>query len=75
MKTVITLETVFKRGETYGCANTSAINVDGIIPTPKGFMMSGRLIQVISVFRFIMDIGSCQALLKVKGLLADHMEK
>ena len=45
--TIIALETVFKRGEIYGCATTIAINVDGIIPTPQGFIMSGSVIQAL----------------------------
>ena len=44
-KTVITLETVFKRGEISGCYIACARNVGGIIPTPQGFMLSVSLIQ------------------------------
>ena len=65
MITVITLETVFKRGEISGCATASARNVDGIIPPPQGFMMSCRVIQALYVFQLIMTVGSCQAPLPI----------
>ena len=73
-ETVITLETVFKRGETAVCANLRKRNVDVIIPTPQGFMLSVRVIQALSVLRLIMNIGTCQEPLPTIGLLADHLE-
>ena len=66
MITLITLENMFKRGKFSGCATTIAINLDGIIPTPQGFILSVRVIQAISVFRLIMTIGSFQELLVVR---------
>ena len=36
INTVITVETVFKRGKISGCATSSAINIDRIIPTHQG---------------------------------------
>ena len=45
-----------------------------IIPTPQGFMLCGSVIQALSFFRLIIDIVSCQALIKTKGLLAYSME-
>ena len=50
MITIITLVTVFKRGEISGCDNASTRTVDGIITTPHVFMMSGIMIQALSVF-------------------------
>ena len=44
METITILETVIKREEIDRCANASAINVYGTIPTPLGFMLSGRMI-------------------------------
>ena len=69
METVITLEKVFKRWEISGCANISIRNVDGRIPTPKGFMLSGRVIQGISDFWLIINIGSFQAPIPIMALL------
>ena len=43
METVIILEKMFKRGEISECVTASAINVDGLIPTPLGFIMYGRV--------------------------------
>ena len=60
MITVINLETVFKRGEISGCDAASAVNVDGIIITPRGFMLSSRVIPEISVFWLIITVVSCQ---------------
>ena len=74
-KTVITLETAFKSRYIAGCAYESVINADGIIPTPLGFMMSVSVIQALSVFRSIMNIGNCQAPLPIMGLLAAHTEE
>ena len=57
-----------------GCATVSARNSDVIIPTTQGFMLSGRVVQALSVFRLIITIGSFQAMLQVKGLLTDSIE-
>ena len=54
--TIITLETLFKRGKISGCATESARNVNEIILTTQGFMLSGSVIQALSVFRLIMNI-------------------
>ena len=56
-----------------GCASARAVNVDEIIPTPQGFILSGSVIQVLSVFWLIMDIGSWQAPLQFKGLMSDNL--
>ena len=74
-KPLITLEIVFKRGEISGCATERARNVDGIIPTPQGFMLSERVIQSLSTFWLIMTIGSCQEMIPIKILLAARLEK
>ena len=66
---------VFKRSKIYGCANTSAINVCVIIPTPQSFILIGIIIKALSIFRFIMTIGSCQAPLPIKRLLIDTLEE
>ena len=71
---LITLETVFKRGGKYGCATESARNVDGAITTPQGFILSGSVIQALSVFRLIMTIENFQSPLPIKGLMSDCLE-
>ena len=73
MEDVITLETVFKREKLYGCATTSAKNVDGIIPVPQGLLMSGSVIQSLYVFQLIVTIGSCQEPLPIMGLMTYHL--
>ena len=50
-------------------------DVDGIIPTPLGFMPSGSVIQALYVFQLITNIGSCQVLLPTMGLRADFLEE
>ena len=75
MEIIITLETVFKRGYIYGRDTKSARNVDGIMPKPKGFILSGSFIQKFSVFQSIMTIGSCQAPLPTMGLLEYRLEE
>ena len=67
---VLTLETMFKRGEIYGCYTTTTINVDRIIRTPRVFMMSDSMIKVVSFFPLIMNIGSCQSPLQGKVIPA-----
>ena len=57
MITIINLEMVTKRGEISGCDTASAINVDGIIPTPQGFMIIDSLIKAIYFYQLIMTIG------------------
>ena len=49
--------------------------MDGIIPTPQGFMLSGIMIQALYVFRLIMTIEICYIPLSIMGLLADFMEE
>ena len=68
------METAFKIWEISLCATESARNMDVIIPTPQGFMLSVRVIQALSVLRLIMNIGTCQEPLTTIGLLADHIE-
>ena len=66
--------TVFKIRLIAGCDTTRARNVNGIIPTPQDFMLSGNLIQALSILRFIMTIGSCQEPLPIMVLLAYHLD-
>ena len=67
---------MFKRGEISGCDTERAINVDLIIPTSLGFMMDGSVIQSLSVFRLITNIGSCQERpLPIMELLAYILEE
>ena len=61
MKTVIILEMMSKRVWISGCAIASAINMDGIIPTPLFFILSGRVIQLINYPPLIMTVKSCQS--------------
>ena len=74
METVIIFETVFKRGVVSGCASSSAINLDGIIPTSLGLMMNDNMIQVFYVFRLITTIESCQVTLLIMGLMRDILD-
>ena len=39
--------------------------MDDIIPTPQNFMLSGSVIQALSVFQLIMTIGSCHEALPI----------
>ena len=73
METIITLETVFKRGEISGHDTEREINLDRIIPTTQGFMLSGRAIQALYDLRSIMNIGSCKEPLPTMGLLVDRL--
>ena len=67
---------VLERVEIDVCATASARNVYRIIPTPLGFMLSGRVIQALSVFRLIMNIGSCQERpIQIMGLMGDLLEE
>ena len=75
MITIINLEMVTKRGEISGCDTASAINVDGIITTPMGFILSGKVIPELSVLQLITTIGSCQEPPLIMVLLADLLEE
>ena len=61
MITVITLETVFKIGAIAVFTTKNTRNTDVIIPTTQGFMISDSVIKALSIFWFIMNIGSFQA--------------
>ena len=49
--------------------------MDGIIPAPLGFMMSGIVIQTVYDFRLIMNIGSWQAPILILGLTVALLEE
>ena len=66
---------MFKIGEIYIRDNASTINVDGIIPTPLCFMLSGSVIQAVYVFRLITTVGIFQAPLPIIRLIAAILEE